>query len=296
MTDGLFDSNLKSLPLIGKGKVRDIYAVGDDEMLIVTTDRLSAYDVVLPTPIPDKGRVLNSLSNFWFARTAHIVPNHLCDTPLERALPDADERARVAGRAQVVRRLAPLPIEAIVRGYLVGSGWRDYRKTGEVCGVRLPEGLNNADILEEPIFTPSTKAGVGAHDENITFEEACELAGEDVTQEVRRLAVTIYLEAREYAAKRGIIIADTKMEFGLDDTGQIVLIDELLTPDSSRFWPAADYRPGANPPSFDKQYIRDWLDQAGWDHTPPAPALPPDVVVKTTEKYREAEALLTDGS
>ena len=296
MTDGLFDSNLKSLPLIGKGKVRDIYAVGDDEMLIVTTDRLSAYDVVLPTPIPDKGRVLNSLSNFWFARTAHIVPNHLVDTPLERALPDADERARVAGRAQVVRRLEPLPIEAIVRGYLVGSGWRDYQKTGEVCGVRLPQGLGNADILEEPIFTPSTKADVGAHDENITFEEACELAGEDITHEVRRLAVSIYLEAREYAAERGIIIADTKMEFGLDDAGQIVLIDELLTPDSSRFWPAADYRPGANPPSFDKQYIRDWLDEAGWDHSPPAPALPPNVVAKTTEKYREAEALLTDGS
>jgi phosphoribosylaminoimidazole-succinocarboxamide synthase len=291
--EGLFDSDLKSLPLVGKGKVRDIYAVGDDELLIVATDRLSAYDVVLPTPIPDKGRVLNSLSNFWFARTAKIVANHLSDTPLERAVPDAEERRRVTGRAAVVRRLKPLPIEAIVRGYLVGSGWRDYQKTGEVCGVRLPQGLRNADILDEPIFTPSTKADVGDHDENITFEEACRLAGADITAEVRCIAVTIYLEARAYAAGRGIIIGDTKMEFGLDRDGRIVLIDELLTPDSSRFWPVEDYRPGANPPSFDKQYLRDWLDASGWDHASPAPALPPDVVAKTTEKYREAEARLT---
>ena len=291
--EGLFNSDLKSLPLVGKGKVRDIYAVGDDELLIVATDRLSAYDVVLPTPIPDKGRVLNSLSNFWFARTTNIVANHLSDTPLERAVPDAEEHRRVTGRAAVVRRLKPLPIEAIVRGYLVGSGWRDYQKTGEVCGVRLPQGLHNADILDEPIFTPSTKADVGDHDENITFEEACGLAGADITAEVRRIAVTIYLEARTYAAERGIIIADTKMEFGLDRDGRIVLIDELLTPDSSRFWPVEDYRPGANPSSFDKQYLRDWLDASGWDHAPPAPALPPDIVAKTTEKYREAEARLT---
>ncbi len=292
--EGLFDSNLRSLPLIGKGKVRDIYAVGDDELLIVATDRLSAYDVVLPTPVPDKGRVLNSLSNFWFARTKHIVANHLSDTPLERAVPDADERRRLAGRAAVVDRLQPLPIEAIVRGYLVGSGWRDYQETGEVCGVRLPDGLRNADILDEPIFTPSTKADVGAHDENITFEEACRLAGADITAELRRISISIYLEARDYAAKRGIIIADTKMEFGLDRDGRIVLIDELLTPDSSRFWNAADYRPGANPPSFDKQYVRDWLDASGWDHTPPAPELPPDVVANTAEKYREAETRLTE--
>jgi phosphoribosylaminoimidazole-succinocarboxamide synthase len=293
MTEGLFESNLKSLPLVGKGKVRDIYAVGEDELLIVATDRLSAYDVVLPTPIPDKGRVLNSLSNFWFARTTHIVANHLSDTPLERAVPDAEERRRVAGRAAVVRRLQPLPIEAIVRGYLVGSGWRDYQKTGEVCGVRLPEGLRNADILDEPIFTPSTKADVGAHDENIDFDDACRLAGADIAAEVRRISVAIYREARGYCAERGIIIADTKMEFGLERDGRIVLIDELLTPDSSRFWPAEDYRPGANPPSFDKQYVRDWLDASGWDHTPPAPALPSDVAAKTAEKYREAEARLT---
>ena len=292
--EGLYDSNLKSLPLVGKGKVRDIYAVGEDELLIVATDRLSAYDVVLPTPIPDKGRVLNSLSNFWFARTTHIVANHLSDTPLERAVPDAEERRRVAGRAAVVRRLQPLPIEAIVRGYLVGSGWRDYQKTGEVCGVRLPQGLRNADILNEPIFTPSTKADVGAHDENITFEDACRLTGADIAAEVRRISVEIYLEARGYAAERGLIIADTKMEFGLDRDGRVVLIDELLTPDSSRFWPTADVSPGANPPSFDKQYVRDWLDASGWDHTPPAPALPPDVVAKTAEKYREAESRLTE--
>jgi phosphoribosylaminoimidazole-succinocarboxamide synthase len=296
LPEGLFDSNLKSLPLVGKGKVRDIYAVGDDELLIVATDRLSAYDVVLPTPIPDKGRVLNSLSNFWFARTEGIVANHLSDTPLAKAVPDAEERRRVEGRAAVVRRLKPLPIEAIVRGYLVGSGWRDYQKTGEVCGVRLPEGLQNANILEEPIFTPSTKADIGDHDENITFEQACDLAGREITEEVRRISVSIYVEARKYAAGRGIIIADTKMEFGLDDDGRIVLIDELLTPDSSRFWPMEDYKPGSNPPSFDKQYLRDWLDAEGWDHSPPAPELPADVVAKTTEKYREAEARLTAGS
>lgn len=292
--EGLINSDLKSLPLVGKGKVRDIYAVGDDELLIVATDRLSAYDVVLPTPIPDKGRVLNNLSNFWFARTTQIVANHLSHTPLERAVPDVEERRLVAARAAVVQRLDPLPIEAIVRGYLVGSGWRDYQKTGEVCGVRLPAGLRNADILEEPIFTPSTKADVGAHDENITFEEACRLAGPDIVAEVRRISLSIYLEARDYAAERGIIIADTKMEFGLDRDGRIVLIDELLTPDSSRFWKATDYRPGANPPSFDKQYVRDWLDDSGWDHTPPAPALPPDVVANTAKKYREAEARLID--
>jgi phosphoribosylaminoimidazole-succinocarboxamide synthase len=292
-SDGLYDSNLKSLPMIGKGKVRDIYAIGADELLIVATDRLSAYDVVLPTPIPGKGRVLNGLSNFWFARTGHIVANHLSATPLEYAVPNAEERRRIDGCAAVVQRVEPLPIEAIVRGYLVGSGWRDYQKTGEVCGVRLPPEMRNADILEEPIFTPSTKAAVGDHDENITFEEAVNLVGAEIASEVRRMATTIYVEAREYAAGRGIIIADTKMEFGLDTDGRIILIDELLTPDSSRFWPADEYQPGANPPSFDKQYVRDWLDASGWDHTPPGPALPPDVVTKTAEKYREAETRIT---
>ena len=289
----LFESEVKSLPLVGRGKVRDIYAVGDDELLFVASDRLSAYDVVLPTPIPDKGRVLTNLSNFWFARTRHIVTNHLTDTALEDAVPDAEARRPLIGRAVVVQRLKPLPVEAIVRGYLVGSGWRDYQETGEVCGVRLPAGLRNGDILPEPIFTPSTKADVGDHDENISFEAATRLVGAAIADEVRRIALAIYVEGRDYAAARGIIVADTKMEFGLDGSGQIILIDELLTPDSSRFWPAEDYRPGANPPSFDKQYVRDWLDQSGWDHTPPAPPLPAEVVAKTTEKYREAEAWLT---
>lgn len=289
----LLESNVTSLKLVGRGKVRDMYAVGDDALLIVATDRLSAYDVVLPTPIPDKGRVLTSLTDFWLARTRHIVDNHHSDITLEQAVPDPDERAPLVGRATVVRRLAPLPIEAIVRGYLVGSGWRDYQKTGEVCGVRLPEGLRNAEILPEPIFTPSTKADVGAHDENISFEQAAELAGAEIVEEVRRIALALYVEARDYALGRGIIIADTKLEFGLDAAGNIVLIDEVLTPDSSRFWPVADYRPGANPQSFDKQYVRDWLDRSGWDHKPPAPELPADVVANTTAKYREAEALLT---
>jgi len=291
--EALLESDLKGLDLIGKGKVRDMYAVGDDELLIVATDRISAYDVVLPTPIPDKGRVLTSLTNFWCARTAHIVPNHLSDTPLETAVPDAAERRRLGGRASVVRRLKPLPVEAIVRGYLVGSGWRDYQKTGEVCGIPLPQGLTNAEILPEPLFTPSTKADVGDHDENISFDDMVDLVGADIADQVRRISVTIYQEAREYARSRGIIIADTKMEFGLDEAGNVVLIDEILTPDSSRFWPVSEYRPGANPPSFDKQYVRDWLDQSGWDHTPPAPELPADVVARTTEKYQEAETLLT---
>jgi len=290
--DAMFDSNLRSLELVRKGKVRDVYAVGRDELLIVATDRLSAYDVVLPTPIPDKGRVLTRLSNFWFARTEDIVANHLSDTPLERAVPDRDERARLIGRATVAHRLTPLPVEAVVRGYIVGSGWRDYRTTGTVCGVALPPGLRLADALPEPIFTPSTKAESGAHDENVSFDAVVGLVGRAVAEEVRRLSLAIYVRAREYARMRGVIIADTKMEFGQDADGRIVLIDELLTPDSSRFWPAAEYRPGANPPSFDKQYIRDWLDARGWDHRPPAPSLPPEVVARTTAKYREAEAAL----
>ncbi len=289
----LFDSDLASLKLVRKGKVRDVYAVGDDRLLIVASDRLSAYDVVLPTPIPDKGRVLTSLSNFWFDRTKGIVPNHLTGAKLEEVLPDPAERLRVQGRAVVTRRLDPLPIEAVVRGYIVGSGWKDYQQTGEVCGVKLPKGLQLAQELVEPIFTPATKADVGEHDENIDFERAAKIVGRDVAEQVRSLSIRIYSEARAFAASRGIIIADTKMEFGRDKDGKIVLIDELLTPDSSRFWPAAEYRLGANPPSFDKQYVRDWLDAQGWDHTPPAPVLPPDVVARTTDKYREAEAWLT---
>ena len=270
-----------------------MYAVGESEILIVATDRLSAFDVVLPTPIPDKGRVLTNVSNFWFARTSGIVANHLSDTTLEQALPDGDERAPMVGRAVVARRLKPLPIESIVRGYLVGSGWNDYQKTGSVCGISLPAGLINAQILPDPIFTTSTKADVGGHDENISYEQSVDLVGVEIAAEVRRLSLEIYVAARDFAAGRGIIIADTKMEFGLDDAGNIVLIDELLTPDSSRFWPMSEYSAGSNPPSFDKQFVRDWLDSTGWDRKSAAPELPDDVVAETTAKYREAEALLT---
>ncbi|HEY8555702.1 MAG TPA: phosphoribosylaminoimidazolesuccinocarboxamide synthase, partial [Burkholderiales bacterium] len=278
MTDTLFESQIKSLELLHRGKVRDIYAVGDDHMLIVTTDRLSAFDVVLPTPIPGKGAVLTRLSNFWFGRTRHIVPNHLADVPLERALIDPDERRTVEGRAVVVRKLKPLPVEAIVRGYIAGSGWKEYRRSGTVCGIALPAGLREADRLPEPIYTPSTKAAAGAHDENISFEKTVELLGADVAAKVRDVSIRLYREAAEHALGRGIIIADTKFEFGLDDKGTLTLIDEALTPDSSRFWPVDQYRPGSSPPSFDKQYVRDYLERIGWNKQPPAPALPPEVV------------------
>lgn len=284
----LFDSALRSLPLVRRGKVRDVYAVGDDRLLIVATDRLSAFDVVLPTPIPGKGRVLTALSAFWFQRMEKVVANHLLDTPLTEVVEDGEEIRRVAGRATVTRRLRPLPVEAIVRGYLVGSGWKDYQATGLVCGHGLPTGLRVADPLPEPLFTPSTKAEGGAHDENISFDEAARLIGGEVAEEVRAIALAVYHEARAFAAGRGIIIADTKMEFGLDAEGRVILIDELLTPDSSRFWPAAEYRPGANPPSFDKQYVRDWLEASGWDKASAPPALPPEVVAQTAAKYREA--------
>ncbi len=293
MPDVLFESNLQSLPLLHRGKVRDIYAVGDTHMLIVTTDRLSAFDVVLPTPIPGKGAVLTALSNFWFGRTRHILPNHLADRPLAEVLPDAAERRAIEDRAVVVRKLKALPVEAIVRGYLVGSGWKEYRQAGTVCGIRLPAGLREADRLPEPIFTPSTKAAVGEHDQNISFATAGELLGVDIAERVRTAAVTLYKEAADYALKRGIIIADTKFEFGLDSDGRLTLIDEALTPDSSRFWPVDQYRPGANPPSFDKQYVRDYLESLGWNKKPPAPALPPEVAAKTAEKYREALVRLT---
>ncbi|OGI69930.1 MAG: phosphoribosylaminoimidazolesuccinocarboxamide synthase [Candidatus Muproteobacteria bacterium RBG_16_60_9] len=288
MSDTLFQSAIKSLPLLHRGKVRDVYGVGSDHLLIVTTDRLSAFDVVLPTPIPGKGAVLTELSNFWFARTRHVVPNHLADLPLARVLIDAAERAAVEGRAVVVRKLKALPVEAIVRGYLAGSGWKEYRQHSTVCGIALPAGLREADRLPAPIFTPSTKAAVGAHDENISFEKAAELIGADVAAKVRDVGIALYQEAAQYALKRGIIIADTKFEFGLDPKGQLTLIDEALTPDSSRFWPIDEYRPGSNPPSFDKQYVRDYLESLGWNKKPPAPALPADVVAKTAEKYREA--------
>jgi phosphoribosylaminoimidazole-succinocarboxamide synthase len=293
MLDVLYESNLSSLPLLARGKVRDIYAVGADHLLIVTTDRLSAFDVVLPDPIPGKGAVLTAVSNFWFARTRKLVPNHLADLPLAEVLPDATERAQVEGRASVVRRLEALPVEAIVRGYLIGSGWKDYQASGAVCGVRLPPGLQMADRLPNAIFTPSTKAAVGIHDENIDFVRAAALLGTDVAARVRDVSLNIYKEAAAYALERGIIIADTKFEFGLDNDGTLFLIDEALTPDSSRFWPQDQYRVGVSPPSFDKQFVRDYLETLDWDKSAPGPSLPADIIKRTAEKYREALKRLT---
>ena len=292
----LFESKLSGLKLERRGKVRDVYALDKDRLLIVASDRLSAFDVVLQTPIPNKGRVLTALSNFWFARTRNVMANHLLDTKLEDVIADKAEREMLRGRAVVVRKLKPLAIEAIVRGYLVGSGWKDYQATGEVCGVRLPKDLPLAAELPEPIFTPSTKADVGAHDENIDFAAASKIVGAKIAEQVRDAAIRIYKEARTFAASRGIIIADTKMEFGLDEKGNIILIDELLTPDSSRFWPQAEYRLGENPPSFDKQYVRDWLEASGWNKKPPAPALPADVVANTAAKYKQAYDWLVEGA
>ena len=290
----LFQSRLAHFPLAHRGKVRDIYTIDEKHWLIITTDRLSAFDVVLPTPILDKGRVLTTLSNFWFQRLSHHLPNHLSDYPLEAVLPDADERRSLEGRAVVVRRLRALPVEAIVRGYLAGSGWKEYRQTGAVCGIVLPPGLQEAERLPEPIFTPSTKAAVGAHDENIPFEQSVSMLGANLAHQVRTVALNLYVEAAAHALTCGIIIADTKFEFGVDEAGQLVLIDEILTPDSSRFWPADQYAPGSSPPSFDKQYVRDYLESIGWDKRPPAPELPPNVVARTAEKYKEALRRLTD--
>jgi len=289
----VFDSHVPSLTRVARGKVRDIYAVDDDHLLIVATDRLSAFDVVLPDAVPGKGRVLTELSNFWFAKMADVLPNHLSGRTLESAVPDPDERAPLEGRAVVVKRLEPLPIEAVVRGYLIGSGWRDYRETGAVCGIELPPGLEQAAALPEPLFTPATKADVGDHDINIDFETTCRLVGDELASRVRDATLEIYRRAREYAATRGIILADTKLEFGLDDGGCLYVIDELLTPDSSRFWPEADYRPGTSPPSFDKQFVRDYLETLDWDKTAPGPDLPPAVIAKTAEKYREVLERLT---
>jgi phosphoribosylaminoimidazole-succinocarboxamide synthase len=287
----LYESKIKSLPRLGKGKVRDIYAVGPDKMLIVTSDRLSAFDVVLPDPIPDKGRVLNEMANFWFGKLGHIVPNQLTGIDPESVVAE-NERPEVKGRSVVVKKLKPLPIEAVVRGYIIGSGWKDYQKTGKVCGLSLPTGLQQAQKLPEPIFTPATKAESG-HDENISFEEVAKLIGKPMTEKVRDISIRLYREASEYAATRGIIIADTKFEFGLDGNNQVVLIDEVLTADSSRFWPADSYRVGMSPPSYDKQYVRDYLETLDWDKTPPAPKLPGEVIAKTSEKYREALQRLT---
>jgi len=288
----LFESNLSSLKFLHRGKVRDIYAVGDDRLLVIQTDRLSAFDVVLPDPIPGKGQVLTALSNFWFAKLAHVIPHHLTGIAPESVVAP-EERDQVAGRAMVVRKFKPLMIEAVVRGYLIGSGWKDYQKTGMVCGIKLPAGLKEAEKLPEVIFTPATKAPAGEHDENIAYAEAEKIVGAELAAKVRALSIQLYTEAAAYAKTKGIIIADTKFEFGTDDAGKLYLIDEVMTPDSSRFWPADQYRTGISPPSFDKQFVRDWLETQPWNKKHPAPKLPADVLAKTSEKYREALRLLT---
>jgi phosphoribosylaminoimidazole-succinocarboxamide synthase len=287
----LFETSLKSLPFLHRGKVRDIYAVGADKLLVVQTDRLSAFDVILPDPIPEKGRVLTALSHFWFDRLAGVIPNHLTGVDPESVVATS-ERDQVAGRAMVVKRLKPLMIEAVVRGYVAGSGWKEYQASGAVCGIELPRGLAQAAKLPEPIFTPATKAPAGEHDENISFDEAAKIVGAAYAAAVRDASLRLYKEASDYAATRGIIIADTKFEFGTDAAGAVHLIDEALTPDSSRFWPKAEYRTGISPPSFDKQFVRDWLESQPWNKKAPAPHLPPDVLAKTSQKYQEALRLL----
>jgi phosphoribosylaminoimidazole-succinocarboxamide synthase len=289
----VFRTALTGMKLLHAGKVRDNYAVDDQSMLIVTTDRMSAFDVVLPDPIPDKGRTLTQISNFWFDRTRHIVPNHLTGRPLTQLPLPAAQLALLEGRAIIVKRLKPLPLEAVVRGYLIGSGWKDYQRSGSVCGLELPAGLQLAQRLPTPIFTPATKADVGAHDENISFAEVSALIGAELAQRVRTTALALYQFAAEYAGARGIIIADTKFEFGLTATGELTLMDEVLTPDSSRFWPADTYRIGISPPSFDKQYLRDYLEKLGWDKRAPGPSLPAEVITRTRDKYLEALQRLT---
>ena len=289
----VYRTSLRGLEKIHEGKVRDIYAAGPDAMLIVTTDRLSAFDVILPEPIPGKGQVLNQISQFWFERTRHIVPNHLTGRPLESLVTDPAERATLEGRAVIVRRLKALPIEAVVRGYLIGSGWKDYQKTGEICGISLPAGLALAERLPAPIFTPATKAEAGQHDENISFSQTEQHIGADLAAKVRDTAISIYRFAAAHALARGIIIADTKFEFGVDEHGTLTLIDEVLTPDSSRFWPADTYRVGQSPPSFDKQIVRDYLETLDWNKRAPGPHLPPELIARTSEKYREALERLT---
>jgi len=295
----LYATSIKSLPLLSKGKVRDVYALGDDKLLMITTDRLSAFDVVMGEPIPEKGIVLNQMANFWFDKLGKVIPNHLTGIDPATVVP-IDEVEQVKGRAVVAKRLKPILVEAVVRGYLAGSGWKDYQETGKVCGIALPAGLENAQKLPEPIFTPAAKAEVGEHDENISFEKVIELIGEKLANQIREVSIRLYTEASEYAATRGIIIADTKFEFGLDDAGQLVLMDEILTADSSRFWPSETYYVGSNPPSYDKQFVRDWLETAQvngklWPKTAPAPQLPADVIEKTAQKYREALTRLTQG-
>ncbi len=289
----VFETDISSLPLIARGKVRDIYAVDDEHMLIVTTDRLSAFDVIMPTPIPQKGVILTQVANFWFDLLQDVIPNHLSGKTLDDLPLTAGEKAQLQGRSIIVKRLKPLPVEAIVRGYLIGSGWKDYQQTGAVCGISLPAGLQMADRLPETIFTPSTKAEVGTHDINISFEQMQQQIGAELAEQVRSVSLELYNRAAEYALKRGIIIADTKFEFGLDASGKLVLIDEILTPDSSRFWPADQYKPGISPPSFDKQFVRDYLETLDWGKTAPGPELPTEIVERTAAKYREVADLLT---
>jgi len=289
----MFESALPGLELLHRGKVRDVYAVDEQTLVIVATDRLSAFDVVLPDPIPRKGEILTQTARFWFRRTASLVPNHLLERPLDAVLPAGVDRDAYRLRSSVARRLRPLPVEAVARGYLIGSGWKDYQARGAVCGVALPPGLRLADRLPEPIFTPATKAAAGAHDENITYEQVVELVGPALAAQVRDLTLRIYGEAAAYARERGIIIADTKFEFGLDEAGTLYLIDEILTSDSSRFWPADQWRPGASPPSFDKQFVRDYLETLDWDKQAPGPRLPAAIIARTAEKYREAYRRLT---
>lgn len=288
------ESHLHGLTRLHQGKVRDIYAVDAQSMLIVTTDRLSAFDVILPDPIPGKGRVLTEISRFWFAKTAHIVPNHLTERAPTDVVPDVAEHALIADRSLVVKRLKALPIEAVVRGYIIGSGWKEYQQTGSICGIALPAGLQLADKLPQPIFTPTTKAPVGTHDENIDFAAVERTIGAELAAQMRATALQLYSFAADYARQRGIIIADTKFEFGVDDAGRLVLIDEALTPDSSRFWPVDTYRPGLSPPSFDKQFVRDYLETLSWDKRAPGPTLPSEIIQRTSDKYQEALRRLID--
>jgi len=292
-SDTLFESTVTGLERIGRGKVRDIYSVDNDHLLIVTTDRLSAYDVVMPDPVPGKGQVLTQISNFWFEMMEDLIPNHLTDRKLNSIIDDDESLQPLEQRSIVTRRLRPLPIEAVVRGYLIGSGWRDYQQTGQVCGIDLPPNLEQAAKLPQTLFTPATKAATGNHDENISFETVQQMIGDDLAEQVREVSIRIYERAAAYALGRGIIIADTKFEFGQDDEERLYIIDEILTPDSSRFWPLSDYRTGISPPSFDKQFVRDYLDTLDWDKTAPGPRLPPEVIQQTGDKYREALRILT---
>ncbi len=292
--DALFHSALQSLPLLARGKVRDLYAVDEQHLLIVTTDRISAFDVVLPTPIPGKGKVLNALSNFWFQRFRRVMPNHLTTIAPEEVVKTSAERAQVAGRAVVVRKLKALPVEAVVRGFLAGSAWKEYREQGTVGGISMPPDLQQTEWIPEALFTPTTKGGPGEHDEPMRIEQLEQLIGAELAHELETMSLTLYLESMKYASTRGIIIADTKFEFGVNEQGELTLIDEVLTPDSSRFWASATYEAGTNPPSFDKQYVRDYLESIGWNKQPPAPELPPEVVRVTAEKYQQALRLLTE--